>query len=244
MRLNKEAFLPRGIIPVYSEEYDSARHRPSQIDYKSAKTWATGVPHVTHKFGLVPLRVEVVAGTVGPSDHSSFVESKEQGIIEITDLVEAALPGMGDHVIRRGVVEVEDLLAPQDEEVDLRIAIGGFAGISAGIARPRSEVTPTVFLKVNHKLEREVPAGMGPVNLDGKQVVNTDEPEELTRYNNKLDMEHQMTLARLRRLGFVTASTVIDPSSGYEHGGVVGLSVQELDETLAEALHTVSRARR
>jgi hypothetical protein len=244
MRLNKEVFLPRGIIPVYSEEYDSTRHRPSQIDYKSAKTWVTGVPHITHKFGLVPLRVEVVASAVDPSDHPSFAESKEQGVAAVTDLVESSLPGMGDHVVRRGVVALEDLLAPQDEEVDLRIAIGDFAGINAGIEKPRGESTPTVFLKVNHKFEREVPAGMGPVNLDGKQSVDTDDPEELARYNSRLDMEHEMTLARLRRLGFVTASTVIDRSSGHEHSGVAGLSVKELDETLAEALNTVSRARR
>jgi hypothetical protein len=243
-RLNTSQIIYGGPVVVGGEQFDPLRHDPAYIDRTNPMGIALGQQYVSHTFGMAPLKIEVASMKIPDSDSTFFAEEKQQAVDTATDLIEASLPGMGDHVVRSGVVSLEEVLRSSEYDTDLRIIIGDFAGIGADVERPAFDTTPTILLKVNHQLERRVDKGQGTLLLDGKNPVNTDKPEELKRYNDILDKNHYMTIARLGRLGFATASTVIDPSFDQEYGGVAGVSVAELDDSLSQALQTISQSRR
>src|SRR3990167_4186071 len=200
-RLNTSEFMPMGIVPVFSEQYDPSVHNPSQIDYRSSMAIATGEPYVTHKFGIVPLRVEVVSGRVSKNDISEIAELKQSSVNTITNLVEASLPRMGDHVVNHGAVFERDILGNQERDADIRIVIGDFASVGAGLARPSYEATPTVLVKVNHILERDVPPNIGTVQLAANQEpLDTSNSEKLQNYNHNLELVHQEQVSRLEKL--------------------------------------------
>jgi hypothetical protein len=111
----------------------------------------------------------------------------------------------------------------------MAIAISDFQGVEL---MPGS-LDKVIAIKLNHPLEREIPANVGRISLGGAHELDTRNPQQLIAYNGLLQRRHETTVSGLEAAGATVTSVVFDPSfeSGYDISGA--------DERLAAAVKRV-----
>jgi len=94
----------------------------------------------------------------------------------------------------------------------------------------------TIAIKSNYELELALPANVGrlPAGVDG-EVVNTNKPKELAKFNEGLVVLHDGIVNRLESAGITVARVIFERllSSGFE--------LRKTDEQIADAVHHVVR---
>lgn len=89
-----------------------------------------------------------------------------------------------------------------------------------------------VAVKVNHRLERELPSGVGVIAVGGLREVNTNRAARLEAANNDLAAKHTEIVRRLGQAGAQVASLMVG-------GREPGLDFLATDQALAQAVEQI-----
>jgi hypothetical protein len=98
----------------------------------------------------------------------------------------------------------------------LTIVVSDFQGMRF----ERGGLEGIVAVKLNHPLERAIPADVGRVSLGGEYELDTRDDVQLGAYNQLLQDHHDRTVAGLESAGAAVASVIADPrlEQGYDLG--------------------------
>lgn len=164
-----------------------------------------------------------------------LADPKAEVIADIVQALVKSLTGQTDHAyleIANGSNRQEFVDKTADSiDHGLTFGVSDFHGLDFGDV----SLDGLVAIKVNHLLEREIPANVGFISLGGYVELNTNDSRDLSRFNESLEEKHQETAERLEALGAFVISVVADPR--VENG----FDVARADTDIAKALKAMSR---
>lgn len=230
-------------VYIGEAEFDPARHDPAEID-PMAMGSALDRPHVSQVFPNRPLHVSIIADRTARAEDPKVASAKANAMAGLVNALDESLPGVTDqsfiyaaggslpnaealHVRDRSELpgQVSDLALS-----GLTIVVSDFQGMSF---QPRS-LEGVVAVKLNHPLERKIPADVGRVSLGGEYELDTRDHMQVRAYNALLQRHHDDTVDGLESAGAVVASVIADPRRDQ------GFNAARADEYIADAIGEIS----
>lgn len=232
-------------------EFDANLHSPDQIDPFSLLGMALEQDMVPIVEPVRPLVFNVVTDFSAATEYAGVTAAKRavardmaHAIDDSRDMTDLSfLYLVGDDVPTQGVPH-HDIL--QNEKGDVtalsanveEIAQNGLTFVVSDFSRLRLPDTARfddlIAIKVNHLLERQVPAKVGRISLGGLAVVDTDKPRQLAKVNHELEERHQAIVAGLEARGAQVASVITAPKYLHKY------DVTDADKQIAGAIRVVS----
>ncbi|HEX5456519.1 MAG TPA: hypothetical protein VFW77_04095 [Candidatus Saccharimonadales bacterium] len=213
-------------VYIGEAEFDPTRHEPSDID-PFAMGEALDRPHVSQVFPSRPLHINIVADRTGRAEDPRVTAIKDAAVVGLVGSIDESLPGVTDqsfiYLAGRGdIANAETLRASSRNELPGQISDLALDGLTIvisdfhGMRFDRSSLDGVVAVKLNHPLERAIPAGVGRISLGGEYELDTRDGAQLGEYNRLLQAHHDSAVAGLESAGAVVASVISDPR--YEQG--------------------------
>lgn len=224
----------RGNIILGDVDFDPTKHNPLDINPLSPIGIATDSMQVRQAFPHRALHIPLAVDATHRKEVDVLTIDKARASNFIAQELDQALHGVGDSMaVNQADGEDRDVLPRilEDDRSSLFIGISDFYGIDFG----DNHLDGLVAIKVNHLLEREIPANVGFISLGGAVELNTNSKKDLANFNGKLEVSHQETVERLEDLGASVVSVVVDPR--LENG----FDVPQVDADIASALQEMSR---
>lgn len=235
-------------LMVGSVSFDPTKHRPHQIDPISPLGLALDQPFVREVLPLKALNLNIVVDATDRDEHPMVSMSKRALAGELVEAIDSALPGMtdkvfayviGDGIEDLGGLDYEPINVAESTDINGSVAALATYGLTFVVSDfkrlvpvERRDFVNVVAIKTDHKLERQLPAGIGPFTLRGGAAVNTDKRRELREANQRLEQQHQEIIARLKKMGASVASIVVDPKENPYYG----FNFNAADQAIAEAI--------
>ncbi|MES2971069.1 MAG: hypothetical protein V4702_01980 [Patescibacteria group bacterium] len=235
---------------VGSIPYDPRDHFPHDIDPLSPTGIALGEDYVRQVRPTRPLTFSLAIDQTARAENPVLTAAKKSLAESLADSLDLTVsPGdrVFSYVVRSDNKPSDDwryeTVQAEDSEAftstllglanrGLTIVISDFRRVN--FAHPELDLSGIVAVKTNHKLERNLPAGIGVVSLGGYNSVNTNKKRELLRANKLLHNSHEDIVAGLNNAGAGVASVVIDP----KHPD--GFNLRATDQAIATAIRSVS----
>lgn len=245
-----EYLLAQGDVDIQlgTTEFDPTWHDPSDIDFTEEDGLTDGVLHVP--VGLVkrPLLVNIVHDQL-PRDEAHVITVRKR---EAADLIvrslQARIPQMdpinGQVVLQQTGREflLDDVTVAESREDGVRaisdITLSGLSLVISDFNAMRfsqRSLNGAVALKLNHLLEREVPAGLGVVDMGSGIELNTDRKRDLVRYNERLQDQHNKIVEGLEAAGAQVIPVVVDARIK-----PAGFDSDVMDANLAQAIEQMN----
>lgn len=219
-------------VAIGEEQFDPSRHTADMIDPMSMGEAMFDVPHVAM---VVPYRNEQMNVVLHqdpalrnlPSYLQPIREQKQKLAEDLVSSLESSKQ-VGDQV-NLFVVGDSDVEVPrrvpatiigeteQPEEAAQAVAgvcvrgltfvISDFNALPIEKSMP-SQFKNTVAIKVNHLLEKELPANVGRISMGGLKEVNTNKAKQLQAVNEGLRQKHEGIAVSLQDQGLAVAEVV------------------------------------
>lgn len=228
------------------EAFDPRRHQTHQIDVLAPFTDFLGEEQVQLVRPERPLLINVITDYSSVNQHPVLSETKSRLAEDLGDSIAEALPGMNDRVrffavgdgVPRDLGNEVEIIEIDDTEVltkeidaiamdGLTFVVGSFNRLKLAESRRGGEV---VAVKVNHPLDRRIPANIGIVGIQGLGEVNTRKSKSLGLINDRLELRHQGIVRELEDNGVVVASVVAALQNPSEY------DIQAADAEIASAI--------
>lgn len=215
-------------IALGEVQFDPYLHDAYDIKPISLTELLTGQPQVDVVRPNFPVHINVVTDYTDKGDNDPIARSKRNVAHTVTKYLEEALSSVADrldtYAVGSGmshgsaILDAEELAqedASEEEKAEavaslcmrgLTVVISDFAGLP--LYGTNGDFSETVGIKLNHLLERNVPANMGVIAISGGVEVNTNKPKKLAPVNNLLEHNHQEAISRLKDAGLSMASLV------------------------------------
>lgn len=221
-------------ISVGEVPFDPALHDATDIDFGSAEEMLTGDFHVEQVIPERPLSYFTVVDATARREFDSIARTKRiaRGLIAgaLTDQVVS----IGDRAMLEDVVgqDRQPFTVKTKDALDmgLTFALGDFEGFNA-----KRDLNGLVAIKVNHLLERELPANVGYISLGGAVEIDTNNPNQLAQVNDALEQKHQEVVESLESADAQVVCVVADPRLKPE------FDAPKTDEDIAKAIEKLAR---
>lgn len=235
--------------------FDFQQHEVTDILSSSSMEVVTGEPHVGMYRPNHPLHMNVVTDYGNDADDARIMRVKRlaarnitEGILgqltSVTDRLESyAVGALGSSRLPRGQFMLADRDKTEEERAKavarlslegLTLVISDFRSLPLATSKVGS-YKETLALKVNHPLERRIPANIGFLSVKGLFEINTGKSRELEKANQRLEEQHKRKVGELEDAGITVVSVVIDPKSPQK------VDVRELDRSLARGVKDIAR---
>lgn len=215
-----------GLI-IGSMPFDPSMHSSYQIDPTSLIGLALDTAYVTQVLPIKPLSINLIVDASKRNEHQLVTDRKLTMAAELGNAIDNALGGVGDRVNTYVIGETEIDIAERSTvlieekdplEISLRIADIANRGLTFVISDFKNfNLEPTILpldgviaIKVDHILERQLPANVGRISLGGLVEVNTNRPKKLQQVNEQLQSQHDAIVSKLKMHGASVASVIID----------------------------------
>ncbi len=239
-------------LAVGEVPFNPVIHDPEAIKPFSFMEEVVGGPHVDQVLPKRPTEVTLINDYGNRTDIDAISSSKRRAALAIAVGLESAL-GVGDKLYRYatgvdglvpadiGDIELESLENSEEyraQSVAMR-CMGGLALVLSDFHKlPLHEVqadySSTLAIKLNHPLERRIPANVGVIGLGGDLEIDTDKPKNLAKANEMLDARHNLVVDRLQSAGMTVVSLVSLPSSE------AGIDLNIADDVIAQGVNTLT----
>lgn len=229
-------------VYIGEAEFDPTRHDPSDID-AFAMGEALDKPHVSQVFPSRPLHINIVADRTGRSEDPRVTAVKGAAAASLVGSLDESLPGVTDqsfiYIAGHGnLPDAETLRVSNRNELPGQVsdlALDGLTLVVSDFQGMRFEpgsLDGVVAVKLNHPLERAIPAGVGRISLGGEYELDTRDGTQLGAYNQLLQAQHDRTVSGLESAGATVASVIADPR--YEQGYDIGAADEEIASAIGE----------
>jgi hypothetical protein len=245
-------FIEAGLMrsPEGYVEFDQGIHELSDIEDFSLEEDLTGEEQVRINFRELPLDVNIALDGTSRQEHDPLTSAKQKVAGQLAEFLQDILDREKDESYRHLVVEAgskseKDYITDKVAYVKGRSEVQGkFIGVAHEVGIPfivsdfskvsmaQGSLPPAIAVKVNHVLEREVPANVGILNLGGNVELNTNNSGQLMAYNRTLDRIHQSKLQQLRAAGANVVAVVADPRLA--HGFDIASSDQQIAKSVKQ----------
>jgi hypothetical protein len=239
--------------PESHVEFDPAIHDPDQIDHFSFEGLTMDEDQVRIIDRELPLYMNLALDETSRSGYSRLTSAKQKvarhlaqelkGIME-HDQDDAYSVSFQDEASRpsksRLIDQVTAVAGRQQipgkmsviTETDpaLPIFLGDFS------RQNFSSLDGALAVKINHILERRVPANAGLIGLGGGYELDTNNDRHLAAYNRVLEAKHLRTVSALQEVGAQVVAVVADPRREY------GFDVNSTDQAIAQGVALLAKA--
>lgn len=240
--------LIMGAVP-----FDPFVHEWADIKPGSMMEMVTGLPHVEMVRPARPVVINVITDYSGMNYYEPMTKAKRRAAQKITngliDSIQSVTDRIDTYTIGAKKDELPDMYteeltgehASQIEKAeaiadvaahDYTIVISDFTQLP--MESVRADFSRTVGVKLNHLLERKIPANIGVIAVSGVEV-NTNKSRKLSARNTELQRAHEASIYRLAACGLRVASIITraDVPSG--------IDVAQTDVDIANAIQAIYR---
>lgn len=253
-------------LVIGERPYDS--DEPTDINFSSLMGHATNSFYVEESIPERPLSVSIVEhrdAKDAPLEEQSdprlrdILNGKRFLVRLLSETLQDSLPGSEDVVNRyvigkptaadledMGVEVLEGTEDPDKAVAELEdISSEGLTILVDSIRLPFDKFAAGTFqtmlaIKANHLTERQLLPNDGVWRTGNSKMpeVDTSDPLELARWNTYLDKLHEYRLGKIKELGIVAASVVLDPRINNPYH----LDVKATDIEISSALKAIGRS--
>lgn len=215
-------------LPLGDSEFDPSRHQLSDINHLAPMTAATGDFYVREVQPFRPLLINVIHDARSQGEHPAIYAQKHTGMDYLATAIADAAPGIADSVrhyhisngndVSSAAKHAQEIIAPTDEQAQAEIEDIALRGLTFILSDFRSLKLPNatgevLAIKMNHPLERSLPANVGFVSLGGAFEVNTNNARQLGEVNRRLTTIHEGIMSSLQESQVEAVDIVVTPKT-------------------------------
>jgi hypothetical protein len=229
-----------------SVPFDPALHEPQDIDHLSPLGLALDEDYAYQVLPGSGLIANLVVDSTSRSELPQITSVKSSLVTELSDSLHS-VKSTTDRILTYNLIDQGAQSSDWDSdpiEVDgpaaltqtiAGLALGSLTFVISDFKRvrfdePGLDLENVVAIKVNHILERRLPAGRGFISMGGLVDVNTTNPRQLKQANAQRAAEHAQLVQQLEQAGAAVASVVVEPRLAD------GFNIAAADRAIAQAI--------
>lgn len=217
--------------PEGYREFDQEVHNAEDIDFEAPDTEYTGEDYVRITSKPLPHYMNIAGDLTPRLQTQAITDTKLRVARTLAGLLGGALQSQGDEdyffligqpsagktaeagPIADKVFEADDRTSVPDAAATITSYTGMPFIVSdfRAVRFDSGSLDRSVAIKINHLVERSLPANIGIISLGGSVELDTRDSYQLAAYNARLEAEHQSIVGNLAAAGAEVVSVVADP---------------------------------